>query len=163
MGAEGRFEDWIFLRMLEREWSRRLDPEDYVSDSTIENRPSPRAAIVVTFWTYFETRIERLLRGGMRELPEPVVEELLSRNTGIGRRLDHLYRVLFQSTYHADLDFLGYADIATLLRRIQDSRNRFAHGEPGAIDDDLVAEVVSSLKKEHEGWIAVYNSRAARI
>lgn len=33
------------------------------------------------------------------------------------------------------------------------------HGNPEAIDDTLVRDVVTGLKDEHEGWIAVYNKR----
>jgi hypothetical protein len=27
MGAEGRYEDWIYLRMMEREWKRPIPPD----------------------------------------------------------------------------------------------------------------------------------------
>lgn len=60
-GAEGRYEDWTWLRMLEREWLRPADADLY--DSTPEDsRPSARAIVVLGFWSYFETRIERLFR-----------------------------------------------------------------------------------------------------
>ena len=42
---------------------------------------------------------------------------------------------------------------------LHQSRNRFTHGHPEAIDDVLVEELVASLKDEHEGWIAVFNKR----
>ncbi len=31
MGADGGFEDWVFLRMLEREWLRPVEPDLYAS------------------------------------------------------------------------------------------------------------------------------------
>ncbi len=35
------------------------------------------------------------------------------------------------------------------------------HGEPGAVDDQLVTAVVEMLKIEHEAWIAIFNLRVA--
>ena len=73
--------------------------------------------------------------------------------------MDGLYKVVFSTTYWADLNELGYARVATLLRRLQRCRNSFTHGQPEAIDDALVEELVVGLKDEHEGWIAVFNRR----
>jgi hypothetical protein len=36
------------------------------------------------------------------------------------------------------------------------------HGNPVAIDDNLVTQVVLQLKDEHEAWIAIFNKRATR-
>ena len=80
----------------------------------------------------------------------------------IGSRLDRLYRRLFETTYRADLAELGYDDVGLHLEQVQERRNAFAHGDPRAIDDALVAAVVDNLKREHEAWIAVFNRRAAR-
>jgi hypothetical protein len=55
-GPEWRPEDYLFPEMMEREWSRELSEGDFTSDSY-----SPRASIVVLYWSYFETRIERTL------------------------------------------------------------------------------------------------------
>jgi hypothetical protein len=49
------------------------------------------------------------------------------------------------------------------LAKVQEQRNQFAHGQPQAIDDNLVKSVVEKLKVEHEAWIAVFNKRATRI
>jgi hypothetical protein len=159
-GAEGRYEDWVYLRLLEREWKRPLTDEDRLADPDPTGLPSPRASIVILFWTYFETRVERLLRANMRDVRPCLVEHTLERNSSIGSRLDRLYRVLFQTTYWADLTEMGFDDVRQLLLRVQDRRNAFAHGNPSAIDDSLVTSVVDNLKREHEAWIAAYNRRA---
>ena len=160
MGAEGRYEDYVFLRMLEREWKRPLRPSDLFLDMPEKERPAPRASIAMIFWTYLETRIERLLRACMRDVPARIVEELLSRNVSISARVGRVYNVLFETTYWRDLEDAGFLTVSTLLKRVRDCRNRFTHGSPGALDDELITEIVASLKREHESWIAVYNRRA---
>ncbi len=158
-GAEGRYEDWVYLQMLEREWLRPITDADRFLSIAEKSRPSPRAVVVLIFWAYFETRIERLLHETMKNMPESVMEELLSRYSAVGARLDRLYKVLFKTTYWSDLKDLGYSPVATLLQRVQKCRNEFAHGSPEAIDDKLVADLVAGLKEEHESWIAVFNKR----
>lgn len=161
MGAEGRYEDWLYLQMLEREWKRPVPTVDRLSEPDPTRQPSARAAIVVLFWSYFETRIERLLRAGMRNIPPRLVEDTLQRYTSIGSRLDRLYRVLFETTYGEDLCDLGFNDVRLHLTEVQKRRNSFAHGDPAAIDDALVVAVVENLEREHESWIAVFNRRLA--
>lgn len=161
-GAEGRYEDWVYLKMLEREWKRSVIDADCFMEMAADKRPSPRAAIVLLFWSYFETRIERLLRAGMRGTPAALVEDTLRRHSFIGARLDRLYRVIFGATYSADLVDLGYSDVWKHLSEVQRRRNAFTHGQPQAIDDTLVATVVGALKIEHEAWIAVFNRRGVR-
>jgi len=161
MGAEGRYEDWVFLILLEREWKRSTTDDALLTRISEQHRPSDRAAFVLLFWTYFETRFERLLRQGMAAIPEPIVADLLQRYSSIGARLDRLYRVLFGTTYWADLEDLGYGQVAALLRDVQERRNRFVHGHPEAIDDTIVQRLGEGLKREHEAWIAAFNRRAA--
>ena len=157
MGAEGRYEDWIYLRMLEREW---LGPQTVLYDVLPEDRrPSARAIMVLMFWSYFETRIERLFRQTAKAVPDKVMDHLLERHASVGARMDKLYKVVFSTTYPADLNGLGYGQVAALLKRVQKCRNRFAHGHPEAIDDALVEELVAGLKDEHDGWVAVFNKR----
>jgi hypothetical protein len=148
--------------MMEREWKQPITEGDDLIFPDPARRPSGKASLVLLFWTYFETRIERLLRGGMREVPARLAEDALQRYSSIGSRLDRLYRVLFEISYGADLAELGYEDIWQHLARVQERRNAFAHGEPGAIDDALVAAVVDNLKREHEAWVGVFNRRASR-
>ena len=157
-GAEGRYEDWIWLSMLEREWLRPVDVHLY--DSIPEDsRPSTRAIVVLGFWSYFETRIERLFRETAAAVPEKVMDHLLERHSFVGVRMDRLYKVVFSTTYRADLNDLGYGGVAALLKEVEKRRNRFSHGHPEAIDDALVEELVAGLKDEHESWIAVFNRR----
>jgi hypothetical protein len=163
MGAEARYEDWVYLRMLQREWTRPLAEIDLLEDIPQGSRPSPRAAIVLLFWTYFETRVDRLFRQSMKEMPGSTAEDLLRRYAVIGGRLDRLYKILFGTTYWRDLEELGHGAVAELLRRVHDGRNRFMHGEPSAIDDHLVADLVNQLKNEHEAWISAFNKRATRV
>ena len=161
-GAEGRYEDWIYLRMLEREWLRPVEAKLY--DSIPEDhRPSARAIVVLMFWSYFETRIERLFRETAKAVPEKVMDHLLDRYSSVGARMDRLYKIVFSTTYRADLNDLGYGKVAALLGMVQKCRNRFTHGHPEAIDDTLVEELVAGLKDEHEGWIAVFNRRLKEV
>lgn len=73
VGAEGRYEDYIYLQMLQREWKRPVVEFERFSHFADAEQPSARAALVLLFWGYFETRIERLLRSAMRALPQRVL------------------------------------------------------------------------------------------
>ena len=157
-GAEGRYEDWIYLGMLEREWRRPVDSELYGSIPE-DHRPSARAIVVLLFWSYFETRIERLFRETAEAVPGQVMDHLLERHSSVGARMDRVYRAVFSTTYRADLNDLGYGRVAAMLKKVEQYRNRFTHGQPEAIDDALVEELVAGMKEEHEGWIAVFNRR----
>jgi hypothetical protein len=161
MGAEGRYEDWVYLGMMEREWKRPVADDDRFSGFSRESAPSLRASIVLLFWSYFETRIERLLRAGLSELPGRLLDDALRRYSAIGARLNDFYRVAFDSTYKKDLEVLSHGEVWTHLARVQERRNSFAHGQPQASDEALVNTVVETLKAEHEAWIAVFNKRAA--
>lgn len=160
MGAEGRYEDWIYLIMLEREWLRPLTDADRFLGIAEGKRPSPRAVFALVFWTYFETRIEHLFREALKDVPAPIANDLLRRHGSIGSRLDQLYRIVFAGTYSGDLKELNFSSLAALLDRVQTRRNDFVHGKPEAIDDELVRELAGALKDEHESWIAVFNRRA---
>lgn len=158
-GGEDRYEDYVYLRMLEREWLRPISDEDRFLGIIEQHRPSARAIVVLVFWTYFETKIARLIRSACRRMPERLVEDFLRRNQNISKRLNDSYRVLFDSDYWGDLKLLGYSDVAELLQKVHEHRNQFAHGHPEAINDELVENLVGGLQREHEGWIAVFNKR----
>lgn len=162
MGAEGRYEDWIYLGMIEREWKRPVSASDRFPGISPDKQPSPRASIVLLFWSYFETRIERLLRAGLSEVPSRLLDDVLRRSSAIGARLNDFYRIAFDATYKTDLEAVGYGHVWPLLAQVQERRNQFAHGQPQAIDDALVQVVVENIKIEHEAWIAVFNKRATR-
>lgn len=163
MGAEGRYEDYVYLQMLQREWQRPIVEFEGFSHFPDDDRPSSRAAFVLLFWGYFETRIERLLRTAMRTLPQRVLDDALRRYSGVGSRVYDLYKIFFDTNYFDDLHAQGYSTIAKLLKDIHIRRNDFAHGRPQAINDATVTALAENLKWEHEAWIAVYNNRISRI
>lgn len=153
---KGRYEDYIYLQMLQREWERPVvEFERFVG----AEGPSAQAALVLLFWSYFETRIERLQRTAMRTLPQRVLDDELRRYSGIGSRLYDLYKIFFGTNYFDDLRAQGFTSVADLLNDIHQRRNEFSHGKPQAINDATVKALVENLKAEHEAWIAVYNSR----
>lgn len=160
-GAEGRYEDYVYLDMLESEWLRPVNDLEQFKGITEDKRPATKAIMVLVFWTYFETRIERLIVSAMMDIPESIRLDLLKRYQSITSRTYDLYKVLYgkQNTYFADLIALGYNDVSTLLKQIQEKRNQFMHGEPEAIDSELIEDMVKMLKKEHESWIDVFNMR----
>ena len=160
MGGETRYEDYVYLEALEREWKHRMQTPS--EQMTFAEQVPTGTSIVLIFWTYFESRIEYLLRAGLQHIPPRFLEDALTRYSSIGSRMDRLYRIAFDSTYHSDISQLGYADVSQHLARVQAQRNSFVHGTPQSIDDSLVTSVVEMLKREHEAWIAVYNLRASR-
>jgi hypothetical protein len=162
MGAEGRIEDYLYLEMLQREWERPAPEFERFKSYPMDKRPSARAALVLLFWGYFETRIERLLEGAMQDLSEPVRDDVLGRYASIGVRLHRLYKLLFGQTYFDDLRESGFQAVSTLLADLHQRRNAFTHGNPHSIDDATVNGLVDALKTEHEAWIAVFNKRATR-
>ena len=160
LGGETRYEDYVYLETLEREWKHRMQtPRERMP---FAEQVPVGAAIVLIFWTYFESRIEYLLRAGLQHIPPRFLEDALTRHSTIRSRMDRMYKVAFESTYHADLIQLGYSDVSRHLAAVQAGRNSFVHGTPQSIDDSLVTSVVEMLKREHEAWIAVYNLRASR-
>ena len=161
-GAETRYEDYVYLQLMEREWKRMERDSALENQMQFADEVSTGASLVLLFWTYFETRIEHLLRDGLRHIPSSFLEDALKRYSFIGARLNKFYKIAFNSTYHSDLESLGYSDVSEQLRTIQERRNEFVHGSPQSIDDALATSVVEMLKQEHEAWIAVYNRRVSR-
>ena len=160
MGGETRYEDYVYLAVLEREWKHRMHTQS--EQTSFADQVPVGAAIVLIFWTYFESRIEYLLRAGLQHIPPRFLEDALVRHPTITSRMKRLYKIAFDSTYHADLCQLGYEDVSQHLAMVRKKRNSFVHGTPQSIDDSLITLVVEMLKREHEAWIAVYNLRASR-
>ena len=152
----------MYLQLMEREWERMT--RDSASQNRLQHtgQVSTGASLVLLFWTYFETRLEHLLRGGLQHVPPAFLEDALNRYSSVGARLDRFYKIAFGSTYHSDLVSLGYSDVSAHLARIQKKRNEFVHGSPQSIDDSLATSVVEMLKQEHEAWIAAYNHRVSK-
>lgn len=159
-GAEERYEDYLLLQMMQREWNRS-DSMDENAAFTILSQTSVKALLVLIFWTYFETKIERLLRMGLKDVPRGLIENTLNRYSSIGSRLDTLYQVVFNSKYYDDLAYVGYPSLVPHIKYVQRMRNEFIHGNPCAIDDRLVRQVVEYLKDDHEAWIKIYNKNLA--
>ncbi|MFM0190124.1 hypothetical protein PQR25_30445 [Paraburkholderia nemoris] len=156
-GAEGRREDYQLLALMEREWHRpQMEP---VQQSWLTNGMSERASVVLLFWTYFESRMNRLVSLGLRPLPDSVQKDLLNRYDSVTSHMKQLYQILFDVKYLDDLIAVGAESISGHLARVQDARNRFVHGDPEALSDALVEDVVRNLKAEHDAWIAVFNRR----
>jgi len=157
MGAEERYEDWLYLDLIQREWAR---PASSAADGMLRHKQiSERAPVVLLFWTYFEGRVERLIRLGLTKMPAAMRKDMLARYSSVGARMDRLYKLSFGTTYFEDLRAVGAEAIASLLAEVQRHRNEFSHGQPAAISDDLAARVVAALRDEHLAWIAVFNRR----
>ena len=161
-GAEPRFEDYVYLQLLEREWERMIRDSASMNRMPFTDQVSTGASPVLLFWTYFETRIEHLLSDGLQYIPPRCLKDALKRYSSIGARLKEFYKIAFNATYHSDLVCLGYSDVSDHLKEIQKRRNAFVHGSPQSIDDSLARSVVGTLKREHEAWIAVYNHRVSK-
>lgn len=159
-GAEGRYEDYVYLELIEREWKRApLDATESPRPSVGGKVMADKVGIVLLFWTYFESRIGRLVDMGLSFRQAAEAEGLRSRYRTVGAKMDRLYRILFNTTYEADLIDGGFASISSLLNEVQTKRNAFSHGDPVAIDDALVERLVACLRQEHIAWITSYNRR----
>jgi hypothetical protein len=131
----------LYLQKMEREWNRSILP----NIDLFGNMPD-KASVVLLFWTYFETRIERLLRIGLKGAPTALADDMLERYSSIGARLDKLYRVLFGTTDERDLKEIGRSALWSHLKEVQRRRNEFIHGNPIAIDDSFVIKIVECIE-----------------
>lgn len=144
---------WTLLDHIRLEWERPVS-------ATRSGRVSaPRLVIVILFWTLFEVLMERFYGAAFADLPGDLRTELLQRNANMGARLDRLYKRRWGVTFWDDLSAEGYAEAAAHLKRVQARRNAFVHGDPAAIDDDLVASTVAQLEAVQLGWVALFNKR----
>jgi hypothetical protein len=144
------------MQMMQREWTRSTSDHEFETFPMLKLM-STKASVVLLYWTYFETRIERLLKVGLDGIPDHLSKDMLSRYSSISARLDKLYKVVFDSTYYNDLKALGYEHLVSHITHVQKKRNEFIHGNPRAIDDELVYSVVRNLQEDHEAWIKIYN------
>ncbi len=163
MGADARYEDWLYLNIIEREWKRPRQEASVAEFGNLGQSMVDRASIVLLFWAYSETRIERIVRLGLKTVPEALREDVLTKYASVGSRMDRLYQILYGTTYHKDLEQVGAADLAKFLREVQLRRNDFSHGNPMAITDELVERVVAALHDEHHAWIRVFNARVSAL
>ena len=163
MGADARYEDWLYLNLMEREWKRPRQETSVTELGSAGISTADRASIVLLFWTYFETRIERIIRLGLKAMPDALREDVLTRYASVGSRMDRLYQLIYGTTYHKDLEQVGAANLAKFLREVQQRRNDFSHGNPVAITDELVERVVAVIHDEHHAWIRVFNVRISAL
>lgn len=164
MGAEARYEDYLYLDLIQREWLRTASVA-FPTSTVLANHAnlSERAGVALLFWTYFESRIARLLRLGLHSVPDALREDILNRYSSISSRMDRLYKLVFGTTYFNDLRAVGSPLLVDFLGEVQSRRNDFSHGQPAAITDDLVERTVAILKDEHLAWIAVFNRRILEL
>jgi hypothetical protein len=155
-GAEWRVADYVLLHMMEQEWGRAKKIEE---EKIALSKVSERAAIVIFYWTYFETRMERLIQIGLDQLSEAESKDLAARYSGVGYHMRELYQILFGVKYREDLIAVGATSIDGHLDQVQKARNRFIHGDPDALTDALVHRVVEKMADEHRAWVDVYNRR----
>lgn len=112
MGAEDRYEDWLYLDLIQREW---LCPASGAAEGMLKHKQvSERASVVLLFWTYFESRVERIVRLGLAQMSEALRDDLLARYSSVGARMDRLYKLAFGTTYFADLRAVDAEPIVSL-------------------------------------------------
>jgi hypothetical protein len=106
------------------------------SRSTTSTRPRAGPEIVAATR---KLALDKLLRAALAEVPARLLDDMLQRiRCMIGVRLNDFYRVAFDSTYKKELEDIGYGAISSHLIKVQEQRNKFAHGQPQAIDNALV-------------------------
>lgn len=142
----------------------QLEVERPVADrSSFSANTSQRLVVVILAWTLFESLMDRFYQVALADLPGTLSDELLARFNSIGSRLDRLYRARWGVTFWQDLADLGFGEVAQHLKRVQEKRNSFIHGDPSAIDDALVDETVDNLLAVQLGWIAIFNRRCTNM
>jgi hypothetical protein len=105
--------------------------------------------------------MDAFYRAAFADLPGELGDELLQRFSSIGGRLDRLYRRTWKLSFADDLRAEGFAAEALLIDQVQRARNAFVHGDPEAIDDDLVDLTLQRLESAQRGWIALFNKRCS--
>lgn len=147
---------FVIIRQMQIEWERPLGPDPG------GRHPAPRLALVILFWMHFEILMTRFYDAAFADLPGELGDELLRRFPSIGGRLERLYKLTWGVTFWDEITAAGYGDVVDVLKTTQQRRNAFVHGDPEAIDDDLVDRVVESLARVQEAWIKVFNLRCTR-
>jgi hypothetical protein len=142
----------------------RTELEHPVSDPNLASgRPAQHYVVIILLWTLFESLMERFFETAFADLPGKLGEELLRKFPNIGDRLGRLYKSRWGTTFWDDLATIGYAKAAEQLKLVQERRNSFVHGEPEAIDNDLVRTTVERLLDIQLGWVAVFNLRCTGL
>lgn len=92
-GAEERVEDYHLLALMEREWTRPLNPA--AAPSWLTSGTSERATVVLLFWIYFESRMRRVIDIGLQPLSASIRQDLLNRYGTVTGHMRNLYEILF--------------------------------------------------------------------
>jgi hypothetical protein len=145
---------FVLLEQIRIEAERATEPNE-----TRLLSMSQRFTVVLLFWTLFEVLIDGFYRAAYADFLGELGDELLRRFPSIGSRLDRLYRRTWQTSFLDDLRSEGFDDEAELIVRVQSARNAFVHGNPEAIDDQLVDSTLRHLEGVQRGWIAMFNKR----
>jgi hypothetical protein len=146
------------LGLMRREWERPLLDEER-SSAPLAKRCSQRVLVVILFWTLFEHLMDQFFQTAVSRLPRRVGADLMKRHQTVGSRMDRLYTMLFDTKIETDLGALGFSDVIPHLKRVQDARNAFVHGNAEAIDDALVSQTIERLQDVQAGWLALFNYR----
>lgn len=154
--------DYVLLQLMHEEWQRPLDAARSFAGIPESARPSPRVLIVILFWTFFESLMQRLFETALKSLPGAISRDLLRRYSSIGSRIDQLYSITFESSLKTDLSNLGHAELWQHLTDVQKRRNAFIHGEPSSINEETVNKTVMHLPAVQHAWIDLFNSRCAK-
>jgi hypothetical protein len=154
--------DYVLLRLMYEEWQRPLATPRRFAGIPAQTQPSSRVLIVILFWTFFESLMQRLFEAALKSLPNTISRDLLRRYSSIGSRMDQLYHITFESTLKTDLTNLGHSELWQHLTNVQKKRNAFIHGQPESINEETVNTTVMHLPAVQYAWIDLFNSRCAK-
>lgn len=152
---------YSFLNLMRREWER--DPYKKGSLSYQGNEVPEKLVIVLLFWSLFENLLDKFFIDALKDVKASIAKDLLKRYSSVGSRMDQLYTILFASSFMSDMKEAGYLHIYNHLKSVQEKRNRFMHGDPEAITDELVIGTVELLQECQIAWMALYNKRCTKI
>jgi len=143
----------LLLEMMRREWERADDGPAPMG------KTSRKLVIVILFWTFFESLMDRFYHAALGDLDEAEAAKILRKFKFVGGQLDELHKSLWGVSFWEDLAALDYLPLAQQIRTIQERRNAFIHGDPEAIDDSLVAQTMGILMDVQFAWIKLFNTR----
>jgi hypothetical protein len=135
----------------------RLDLQRPLAPRQEAHGAGGRPMIPLMFWIMFEIMMDAFLRSSLAGDPE---SERLLKQPYIGGRLQKLYETQWGLTFWEDLERIGCGAAAEFLQRLQRQRNEFIHGDPQAIDDALISEVMANATATSRAWIQLFNERA---
>lgn len=142
---------YVMLRQIQMDLHRPM-PSAFKAQGS-----GTRVMVPLMFWVMFEIMMDAFMRSALANHPD---SERLLKQPYIGGRIDKLYRDCWGLTFWKDLERIEAVEAARTLQRLQDRRNAFIHGDPEAIDDVLVSEVMTNSATISLSWIQLFNERA---